>query len=182
MSKRYSVYVIGPEVFANEARAYFQAVQSACEQRNLEALIPYAPELTDPQAIFQRNVQLMAQADGAIASLKPHNGTVEPDSGSVFECGFLWGHGKPVVGWMADFVEQRNQVANRVRDYWRRQNHHLDPASTLMPDGNHVEDFGYPHNLMLQFSCGVEANTFEAALDQLRLHLEALDAQAATPV
>lgn len=177
MSKRYKVYIAGPEVFSNEAKGFFEAVRSACEQRNLEALVPYAPELglTDPEAIFRRNVDLMVQANGAIASLKPYNGTVEPDSGTVWECGFMWGHAKPVVGWMADFAELRNQQAERVRSYWMRQKHYIDPGATLMPDGNHLESFGYPHNLMLQYSCGVEANAFEQALDRLREHLEAME-------
>lgn len=152
MNERYKVYFAGPQVFSQEAESYYHYVTSLAREKGFVPLIPWTAKPGSEQEIFQRNLALLNEAHGCIASLNPFHGVVEPDSGTVWEVGYAYAQGKPVVGFMKHHDKFYNSMAARTRVFWRERGHRVPDEQMLMPDGCYVEDFGHPQNLMIQHS------------------------------
>lgn len=167
MNQAYKVYFAGPQVFNKEAESFFHYVTSVARVAGLVPLLPWTPEPPQPGKIWQRNLELLNSCDGAVACLTPFHGTVEPDSGTVWETGYLYAQGKPVVGYMNSHDKSYNTVAQRERKRWCDKGTVVGPEQVLMPDGNYVEDFGWSHNLMIQCSLAALVETLTEAMMQL---------------
>lgn len=106
----------------------------------------------------------MKRADAVVANLEAFRGA-EVDSGTAFEVGFAIARGIPVVGYLLS----NETVADRVERY-------LGPLSSLNgvlrdSEGNVVENFGHPVNLMLAESCSIVTGTLEDALTILHFRM-----------
>lgn len=170
MKPGYKVYFAGPGVFAKEAESFYHYVTSLAREAGFVPLIPWSKELPagGSRGIFNTNLELLRQADCAVANLNPFHGVVEPDSGTVWELGYLFAQAKPVVGYMNGHDKVYNTVAMRERTRWRQKNGvFVNDAATLMPDGNYVEDFGLAHNLMIQHSLHRMVETLPEAIECL---------------
>jgi nucleoside 2-deoxyribosyltransferase len=164
-----SVYLAGPEVFYPDARARGQAICALCTEQGFEGLYPLDAPI-DPyiqpksRAIFEANKALIDRADAVLANLRDWRGH-EPDSGTVWEVAYALAMGKPVIAYLPNAQTLRERMSE------------LAPGG-VDPDGNEVEDFDLPLNLMLAHSLtGVaygqegQHQGLKAALVLLRRHL-----------
>lgn len=167
-----TVYLAGPGVFRPDAEVLAKAQQALCRRYGFEPLHPADPpadRLADPAApesarIYRANLEMIRCADALLADLDPFRGP-EADPGTAFEIGFAAALGKVVVG----HVSAPDSVRQRVA--------HLHGPIACCPetgawrdrDGNLVEDFDRPANLMLAESCAaIVTGGLEAALAWLR--------------
>lgn len=137
------VYFAGPDVFSRSYGAFKRQVATACAELGLEPLFP-GDEVTgtDPAAIFRDNLGLIDRAETVVANLNPFRGA-EPDSGTVFELGYAYARGKRLFG----YIEIDETIIDRLE--------RIDGPTTrygsdvLDRQGNKVESFGLPMNLMI---------------------------------
>jgi len=101
------------------------------------------------RSIFEANCQLIDSADAVLANLRYFRGH-EPDSGTVWEVSYALAKGKPVIGYMPPGGSLIERMGSAV-------------VNGVDREGNQVENFGHPLNLMLVHSLtalvfGVEEN------------------------
>lgn len=133
-------YLAGPEVFSPNARDIGEAKISICRERGIDAqflLIEINDEhsLTPADrghAIFAACVEMMDECDLVIANMTPFRG-VSMDVGTAIEMGYMYGRGRPVLGY-----------TNVEADYDAR----------VGRDTLQVESFGFADNLMCEGLCG----------------------------
>lgn len=149
-SAGHRVYLAGPEVFLEDARAVGEAKVAICAEYGLEGLFPAEQDLdlagmskqAQARAIYEANTRLMDSADGIIANLTPFRGP-SADVGTSFELGYMVAHKKPsfafsnVVGTYASRL-----LGARGPDGGSR-------TGLLDARGMMIEDFDLPDNLML---------------------------------
>ncbi len=163
------VYLAGPDVFYPDARQRGAELCRLCAANGFVGLYPLdAPLQSGVQplslAIYLANRALIDQADAVVANLRDWRGH-EPDSGTVWEAAYALACGKPVVGYLPSGHSLRERMAS------------VAPTGQDA-EGNEVEDFGLPLNLMLAHSLtaivhGPEDGHagFQAALECLK-HLD----------
>ncbi|MDR1037095.1 MAG: nucleoside 2-deoxyribosyltransferase [Deltaproteobacteria bacterium] len=151
------IYFAGPDVFRHDYLDVVAEIRCLCSSRGLTALVPGNDGLTDPQAIYEKNVFMIREADGVIANLDPFRSPVEPDSGTVFEMGFARALGKWVIARISDARSYRAKLEGNPRC----------PCGdgALCLHGAAVEDFGLPLNLMAFFSADSLAGSLAEAVD-----------------
>ena len=145
------VYLAGPDVFFRNRGAIFAERARVCAALGLAPLIPVDETKTTAAAIFESNVALIEAADGIIANLSPFRGP-HCDVGTAWEMAYATARGKPVFAWSAaprPLIARLHDVGPDGRD----------------AEGNLVEDFGLPENLMIALSIagGTVHASFEAA-------------------
>ena len=157
------VYLAGPGVFYPDAQSLAELQKAACLRHGFAPLHPADLPAGSPTAtaIYRSNVDMIRRSDAVLADLDPFRGP-EADPGTAFEIGFAVALGKPVVGYLSSAATAKERVAcgygpihpcAQHPDHWRDR------------DGNLVEDFGHPANLMLAEACAaIVAGGLEAAL------------------
>lgn len=136
-------YLAGPDVFRPDALAWAEAARKQCYAAGVKALIPLDNDAYTAAGIYAHNIAMIRAADAVLANLNPFRGA-EPDSGTCFEVGYALALGKPVFGYLAEAGSSADRVA-------RWQGHPLEvrDGRRYDRDGQLVEDFGLPLNLML---------------------------------
>ncbi|MDR1545176.1 MAG: nucleoside 2-deoxyribosyltransferase [Deltaproteobacteria bacterium] len=135
------VYFVGPDLFWPNYKEFVQKTRRLAAEAGFEALFPGELEGVGAQAIVMSSLTLIDRADGLIANLNPFRGRLEPDSGTVFECGYAIGRGKWVLGWVSD----QRDLLTKAREWPEGP----PPDGNVCRDGSEVEDFGSPLNIML---------------------------------
>lgn len=155
------IYFAGPDVFRPDYNQYAGMIRRYCDEVGLTPLLPGDEQYDDSFGIYDHNLELIRHCDGVIANLEPFRGVIEPDSGTVFECGFALALGKFVIGIVAD---QRDQVT-KLQAYGA-----VTEASSgrTIYQGTLVEDFGQPLNLMLSHSLSSTVTCLAEALQEAR--------------
>lgn len=151
------VYIAGPDVFRPDALEAAEAARRLAAAHGHAALLPLDNEATTAEGIFRANLALIAECDAVVANLDPFRGD-EPDSGTCFEVGVAIALGKRVVGYVSDARPLAEKMAER-------HGRTSDPETgrPVDSDGNSIEDFGLPLNLMLAVPCEiVEGGLLEA--------------------
>lgn len=152
------VYIAGPDVFRPDALELAEAARKAAASHGHEALLPLDNEAITAEEIFRANLALIAACDAVVANLEPFRGD-EPDSGTCFEVGVAVALGKRVVGYLADARPLAEKMAER-----HGKRHVPGTGRPADKDGNAVEDFGLPLNLMLSIPCEIVEGGLEEAL------------------
>ncbi|ABD86711.1 nucleoside 2-deoxyribosyltransferase [Rhodopseudomonas palustris] len=140
------IYLAGPDVFLPDAAEIGRRKQAICARHGMTGLYPLdnafdaaAPQLS--LSIFRSNEAMMLKAQAIVANLTPFRGP-SADAGTVYELGFMAGHGKLCLGYSNDPLPYPKRVAARgavsARDGVLRDAH-----------GHVVEDFGLADNLMI---------------------------------
>lgn len=157
------IYIAGPDVFFPDIDERALRQKSICSSYGLSALHPVdQPELR-AATIFDNNIALLREADGVVANLNPFRGA-EVDTGTAFEVGVAVALRKPVVG----YVSEPHSMRERVSAYFGPVTHDPDGGLWRDKDGNLVENFDLPVNLMIGISCRVVVGDFEAAVSTLK--------------
>lgn len=160
-------YLAGPDVFRPDAGQWAEAARTLCREYGIEALVPLDGDATDAAGIYVQNIAMIEAADVVLANLQPFRGA-EPDSGTSFEVGYATALGKPIVAYLPSLESQLQRLlATPQTPLQFVQGRWIDA------DGQTVEDFDLPTNLMLAVpACLVEGGLREA--------LEALHSLAGT--
>jgi nucleoside 2-deoxyribosyltransferase len=140
------IYLAGPDVFLPDAVDIGRRKVELCTRHGLTGLYPLdnAIDLKTRDAslqIFRGNEAMVQSADAIIANLTPFRGP-GADAGTVYELGYMAGHGKFCMGYSND----PSPYAERVRQFTEVTSHDgiLTDAQGLI-----VEDFGLADNLMM---------------------------------
>ncbi len=153
-----NLYLAGPDVFRPDVLAWAAAARQLLAAHGHQALVPLDNEETTASGICRANLELIHKADALLANLNPFRGS-EPDSGTCFEVGFAIALGKPVIGYLAD---ARPQIA-------KLPGLHESAGRFVDAQGQAVENFGLPLNLMLGISCRIVEGGLEEALAALKI-------------
>jgi nucleoside 2-deoxyribosyltransferase len=140
------IYLAGPDVFLPDAIDIGRRKVELCTRHGLTGLYPLDNaihlEATDASLqIFRGNEAMMQSADAIIANLTPFRGP-GADAGTVYELGYMAGHGKLCLGYSND----PSVYADRVGKFTDVTSHDgiLTDAQGLT-----IEDFGLADNLMM---------------------------------
>jgi nucleoside 2-deoxyribosyltransferase len=141
-----TVYLAGPDVFLPDALDIGRRKVELCTRHGLIGLYPLDNAIDRAAkdaslAIFRGNENMMIEADAVIANLTPFRGP-GADAGTVYELGFMAGHGKLCLGYSND----PSPYADRVREFTDVNSHDARLVDAL---GLTVEDFGLSDNLMM---------------------------------
>jgi nucleoside 2-deoxyribosyltransferase len=141
------IYLAGPDVFLPDAPDIGRQKRDICERHGVTGLYPLdtAVDLSARDAslqIFKGLEAMMDASDAIIANLTPFRGP-GADPGTVYELGYMAGHGKLCLGYCNDPQLYAGRVA-RFTTVTSASDKRLIDA-----DGLTVEDFGLPDNLMM---------------------------------
>ncbi len=153
------VYLAGPDVFASDAAERADKHKSLCRSHGFEPLHPVDQIEPTAQAIYQRNIELIQEADALIANANPFRGA-EPDSGTVFEIGYAVALGKPVI----IYLDEPLTIVKTVEKYYGPVYFDQIRQQWVDQNGYMVEDFNLPLNLMLSIPCEIVAGGVLEAL------------------
>lgn len=139
------IYIAGPAVFHDDHGAkYYASVRALLKSKGVEPLIPVDGVATGALNIRQKNMDMIRNCDAIIADLSPFR-SLEPDCGTAFEVGYAAALGKVLLTFTTD-------GRTMVEKYGGERD----------AEGQHVENFKLPFNLMLADSTPV-FSSFEAA-------------------
>lgn len=168
--RRPTVYVAGPDVFYPNATEVAQKAKDLGLRMGLDIRTPMDNEINRNQSprevsaeIFIKNKKLIDSCDFVVANLNPFRGA-EPDSGTVWEIGYAIGRGLSVVA----FTSKPDDMISRVQKHFG-----IDPSiNTRDREGNTIEDFGSPVNLMIAESIKeLVIGDLEAAMKAVKRNL-----------
>jgi len=159
-----SIYFAGPDVFRPDYASHAALVRELCAKAGIVPLLPGDAEHDDSLGIYNCNLDLIRKADGVIANLNPFRGPSEPDSGTVFECGFALALGKVVIG----IVSDQRDLVSKLKDQGATFDEKLN---SYLYEGTTVEDFGLPLNLMLSHSLTATAATVQQVVAEVHKRL-----------
>src|SRR5882724_1789728 len=140
------IYLAGPDVFLPDAVEIGRRKSQICAFYGLIGLYPldHVVDLKAADAslkIFKGNEAMMDAADAIIANLTPFRGP-GADAGTVYELGYMAGHGKLCLGYSNDPAPYADRV-RRFTGVVSRDGRLVDAC------GLTVEDFGLSDNLMM---------------------------------
>jgi nucleoside 2-deoxyribosyltransferase len=146
------IYIAGPDVFESDALQRGEKYIALCAKYGFIGLYPLdnivdfsQPKQKIAQDIFLANRAMIQEADIVIANLNAFRGK-EADSGTVWECGYAYGLGKEVYGYMQnrqDYCDSFDADEKCIKE------------DVIVDDkGRVIEDFEHPINLMI--ACSVE--------------------------
>jgi len=146
------IYIAGPDVFEKNSIEIGKELVALCAKYGYEGLYPLDNVVDFSQSkhkiaqdIFIANVEMIKKADIVIANLNPFRGK-EADSGTVWECGYAYGLGKDVYGYMQETKEYIEHFSEKEK--FERDGYFVDDKERL------IEDFAHPINLMI--ACSVK--------------------------
>jgi nucleoside 2-deoxyribosyltransferase len=169
MIHRPVVYLAGPAIFQPDAGERYAVIKAACEIAGMKVL---TPQLVDPlpgdlvpsqQAAHIRdaNIDKIRAADIVLADVSPFRGPNAED-GTAWEMGFAEALGKIVVPYAERPAQYYDAVDASLVGPVRQA------AGGLLVDaeGNQVEDFDLPCNLMLAAGRVAVQRSLEEAIAQ----------------
>ena len=158
------IYLAGPDVFRPDVAEWAETARELCRRYGFEPLLPVDHTETQPDKIFQSNIDLIRKAQIVVANLDPFRGP-EPDSGTAFELGYALALGKKVCG----YVTRLESVAQRVEAAENRSEPPAPYGGKLTDrNGLMIEDFGLPCNLMLSIPTHIVEGGLEDCLQSIR--------------
>jgi nucleoside 2-deoxyribosyltransferase len=157
------IYLAGPDVFRPDVEAWANSARELCRRYGFEPLLPIDHGETEPDRIFQANIDMIRKAQIIIANLDPFRGA-EPDSGTAFEVGYALALGKRVCGYMSclDTTARRVEIAEGLPNARSSSGRITDRHGML------IENFGLPCNLMLAVPISIVEGGLETCLQSIR--------------
>jgi nucleoside 2-deoxyribosyltransferase len=161
------IYIAGPDVFENNSIQIGEKLVKLCKNNGYKGLYPLDNVVDFSQSkhkiaedIFKANIEMIQQADIIIANLNSFRGK-EADSGTVWECGYAYGLGKYVYGYMdktSSYIENFSDDEKTKKD-----DYFVDDKDRL------IEDFNLSINLMIACSVNeIVEGSFEDVLRRIK--------------
>ena len=147
------IYIAGPSVFYQDAKERSEKYKEIAKSHGYIPLYPLDNEIDTTgktkemiaKAIFDANVFMIQECDIVIADLNPFRGK-EPDSGTVWECGYAHGLGKRVIAYI-------QMSGSYLEKFLTNEKSYVDQSEIFIDNnGMIIEDFDAPLNLMLSQS------------------------------
>ena len=159
------IYIAGFDVFKKDSLSLGKKYKQLCAKYGFEGLYPLDNEVDfsrgkqqAAQSIFLANKKMIQEADIVIANLNPFRG-YESDSGTVWECGYGYGLGKKVYGYLDNIQPYKENFGTEA---------FCKDGVLYDREGMVIEDFDYPLNLMISCSVtGLVAGGFEDVLKEI---------------
>jgi nucleoside 2-deoxyribosyltransferase len=158
------IYLAGPDVFRPDVEAWAESARTLCRRYGFDPLLPLDHHETEPESIFQANLELIRKAQIVVANLDPFRGP-EPDSGTAFELGYALALSKKVVG----YVTQPDTLAQRVSQAEGHLSYRNQAGLLTDRTGMRIENFDLPCNLMLAVPAHIVVGGLEACLKTIRV-------------
>lgn len=161
--RRPNVYLSGPEIFYANYETVLAEKLRLCGEYGFMGLPNENTSLTPPYDdadLFANIISLLDRCDIIIANLEGFRGP-EPDSGVVWECAYGVCNKKRVYGYCSH-TDMTAAVAERYSPVTWQENHGV--STPFDKDGNRIENWGKPLNLMLTHSIILVQGCFEDAL------------------
>ncbi len=152
------IYLAGPDIFRPDAHEWSVNARDLCRQHGFEALTPFDHGETEPNRIYEGNLELIRKAQIVVANLNPFRGC-EPDSGTAFELGYALALGKKL--WA--YIDSARPMLERIR-----RSEALSADAKHDNQGMAIEDFGRPLNLMLALSTHLVEGDLAACIAAIR--------------
>ena len=162
------IFLSDSNIFSKDCHQRVERAAALCAQYGFDCFHPLRSNfhaqagMAPPQmaaAICQNNLKELDACDILLAQLDPFRGH-EPDSGAVFECGYMFAKGKPVYGYVADTQKSYCQ-RYPVKTFDREDGVYRDEQ------GRRIEEFSLPVNLMLGVPVHIVTGGIEDALRQI---------------
>lgn len=160
------IYIAGPDVFEKNSIEIGKNYVALCEKYGFIGMYPLDNVINFNQKkeqiatdIFKANEKLIDACDIVIANLNYFRGK-EPDSGTVWECGYAYAKGKKVYGYI-------NSKKPYIDNFDLNEKTEINGMYRDVNDC-FIEDFDAPLNLMI--SCSVKEiieGSFEDALKRV---------------
>lgn len=160
------IYIAGPDVFFPISKEILEEKKQLCKKYGFEGISPldneidlkkYSKEVSS-MLIRKGNIKLIEKSDIVIANLNSFRG-FEPDSGTCFEVGYATALDKVI------YLYLDNSTLDLKERYCKFKGHEFD-SSLYDCDGNSIENFSLPANLM--FSGAKIKESFEECLIDLK--------------
>jgi nucleoside 2-deoxyribosyltransferase len=148
MSDRPRIYLAGPGVFRPDTDEYGRSLVELCAKHCLEGLWP-GSEAPTAYKIFGANLAMLDSASAVVADITPFRGP-HCDPGTAWELGYAYRARLPVIAWTSRTGELRQRFGT-----W---------FAGKDAEGNLVEDFGLPENLMIVLGAVSIETSAEAAI------------------
>lgn len=111
-----TIYISGFDIFHKESYFICHNQKQVCSQYGFNSFHPFDKELTKDivsqeeliKNIVRKNLEDIEKSDIIIANINSFRGA-EPDSGTIFECGYAFAKGKIVIGYkkkLKSYVEE----------------------------------------------------------------------------
>lgn len=160
------IYIAGPDVFFPNSMEILEQKKQLCKSYGFLGLSPLDNEIdlkkypkeVGAMLIRKGNIGLIEKSDIVIANFNSFRG-FEPDSGTCFEVGYATALDKIIYLYLDD-----NKL--ELKERYHKYNKEKFASSLYDSDGNSIEDFGMPLNLM--FSGAKIKETFEECLIELK--------------
>ncbi|MCR5781985.1 MAG: nucleoside 2-deoxyribosyltransferase [Clostridia bacterium] len=154
------IYIAGPSVFMPDAEEYSRKIKALCAEYGFKGVYPTDGFTKTPRDIYLGCLKLIDSCDVIIADGNPFRGEI--DSGTAFELGYASARGKRLYIYMDDASSVKEKYSVREED-----------GVCYDENGNIVEDYGYPLNLMLACSSIIVEGGFEDVLKKLSGRIKA---------
>jgi nucleoside 2-deoxyribosyltransferase len=153
-----TIYFAGPHLFGIDYEIYARHVTRKYKNTGIVLAMPGDGGARRSGQIYQTNLGLIDECDGVIADLNPFRSEIEPDSGTAFECGYAAALGKPIIA----IVEDRRSQVQKMQGSSLGC---IESDGTYRSDeGDLIEDFDLPVNLMLFHSLEAVVSTLDEAI------------------
>ena len=143
------IYIAGPGVFKENPVEYGERLKGICEKYGYIGLYPLDNVCSNANEIAMGNYGLIDECDIVIADANPFRG-FEMDSGTATEIGYAYAKNKRIIVYLDD---TRSQVERM--------------GSLIDENGDSVEDFDLPVNLMIGCVAEIIKGNFEDAVKSL---------------
>lgn len=157
------IYFAGPRLSGVDYEIYARHISKKYRGAGIRLVLPNDGGAQSSGHFYKTNLNRIKGCDGVIADLNPFRGEIEPDCGTAFECGFAAALGKPIIA----IVEDQRTLVQKMQ------------ASSLgcteengvyrSDEGDLIEDYGYPLNLMLFHASGKIVASLDEAIRYLAL-------------
>ncbi len=171
-------YLAGFHIFYEDCDQRGEELKRLCRKYGIIGIYPPDPEPQDQFPPYQpkdgslaeeefyyftRDVNHIRRSDMILAQLEDYHGC-EPDSGTAFECGACAALGYRLYA----YCDSTEPLVERIKC----EKHRREDGVWVDGDGNSIEDFGYPLNLMFS-GCMKVADSFENMLRMARADFDA---------
>lgn len=176
MSHPKTIYISGFDIFHKDAYFISHHQKQICKEYGFLSLHPFDKELENnetPNDEFVKNIVIknlkdISNCDIVIANLNSFRGA-EPDSGTIFECGYAHAKGKIIIGY-------KNRLKSYVEEYIDELNIEPYEEDNLRYDKNNylIDTFSKNFNIMVENTVIVIEGNFEKAVKKAKQIMENL--------
>ena len=165
------IYFAGPRLSGVDYEIYARHISKKYRGAGIRLVLPNDGGAQSSEHIYKTNLNRIKSCDAVIADLNPFRGEIEPDCGTAFECGFAAALGKPIIA----IVEDQRTLVQKMQD--SSLGCIKENGAYRSDEGDLIEDYGYPLNLMLFQANGKIVTSLDEAIRYFALRYQGVKKQ-----